>query len=57
MMDDNADYKVFRESDDPDDLNDIQKDSDIEPENNNIEEGKNLINEKIKIHEESKKIK
>ena len=55
MMDDNADYMVFRENDDPDDFNEIQKDSDIEPEDNNLEEDKNLINEKIKNNKESKK--
>ena len=32
MMDDNADYMEFRENDNPDDLNEIQKDSDINPE-------------------------
>ena len=55
MMDDNADYMVFRENDDHDDFNEIQKDSDIEPEDNNLEEDKNLINEKIKNNKESKK--
>ena len=40
MMDNNADYMVFRENDNPDDLNEIQKDSDKKPENDNIEEGK-----------------
>ena len=40
MMDDSAVYMVFRENDNPDDLNEIQKDSDIKPENDNIEEGK-----------------
>ena len=54
MMDENADYMVFRESDEPDDLNEIQKDSDIESKNNNIEEGKNMINENIKNNKESK---
>ena len=55
MMDDNADYIVFRENDDPDDLNEIQKDSDTEPENDNIEKSKNLINEKSKNNKESNK--
>ena len=45
---------IFRENDEPDDLNEIQKDSDIESENNNIEEGKNWINENIKNNKESK---
>ena len=55
MMDDNTDYMVFRENNNPDDLNEIQKDSDIEPENVNIEKGKNLINEKSKNNKESNK--
>ena len=54
-MDDNTDYMVFRENDNPDDLNEIQKDSDIEPENVNIEKGKNLINEKSKNNKKSNK--
>ena len=54
-MDDNTDYMVFRENNNPDDLNEIQKDSDIEPENVNIEKGKNLINEKSKNNKESNK--
>ena len=37
-MDDNADYMVFRENDEPDDVNEIQKNSDLEPKNNNIED-------------------
>ena len=54
MMDENVDYMVFRENDEPDDLNEIQKDCDIESKNNNIEEGKNMINENIKNNKESK---
>ena len=53
-MDDTSDNMVFRENDEPDDLNEIQKDSDIESKNNNIEEGKNMINENIKNNKEFK---
>ena len=51
MMDDNADYIVFRENHGPDGLNEIQKNCAMEPENNNIEEHKNLINENNKDSE------
>ena len=45
---------VQRENNEPDDLNEIQKDSDMEPENYNIEEGINLINENIKNNKKNK---
>ena len=46
---------VFRENNERDDLNEIQKDSDMELENNNVEKGKNLINENIKDNKNQKK--
>ena len=47
-MDDNTDYMVFRENDEYDIINEIQKASDSDPENDNVDNEQKFIKDKIK---------
>ena len=56
-MDDNTDYMMFRENDEYDIKNEIQKPSDSEPNNDNVDIQPIFIKEKIKNNIDSEKKK